>query len=123
MAPPNKLVLPYGFKDAKVLLLAQSIVGEFLQGETAIAHRCNCCCSCMHAFLSDVQQCRVAGGLIFGWNALAIMLKQQGNYTRNCTQAIEGEATRSFPGHSPLGTMAGSPHSSEARCVVANVSP
>ena len=25
-----------------------------------------------------------AGGLIFGWNALAIMLKDQGNYNANC---------------------------------------
>ena len=25
-----------------------------------------------------------AGGLIFGWNALAIMLKAQGNYNGNC---------------------------------------
>ncbi|KAK9901983.1 hypothetical protein WJX75_000204 [Coccomyxa subellipsoidea] len=57
MAPG--LALPYGFKDAKVLLLIQSIIGDFLQG-----------------------------GLIFGWNALALMLKQQGNYNRNCTQAI-----------------------------------
>jgi hypothetical protein len=30
------------------------------------------------------------GGLIFGWNALAIMLKAQGNFDRGCTQAIEG---------------------------------
>ncbi|BDA48190.1 probable solute carrier family 43 member 3 at N-terminal half [Coccomyxa sp. Obi] len=57
MAPV--LTLPYGFKDAKVLLLVQSIIGDFLQG-----------------------------GLIFGWNALALMLKQQGNYNRNCTQPI-----------------------------------
>jgi hypothetical protein len=31
MAPG--LALPYGFKDAKVLLLIQSIIGDFLQGK------------------------------------------------------------------------------------------
>jgi hypothetical protein len=30
------------------------------------------------------------GGLIFGWNALALMLKAQGNYNRNCVQPISG---------------------------------
>ena len=29
-------------------------------------------------------QLACAGGLIFGWNALAIMLKAQGNYNGNC---------------------------------------
>jgi len=27
---------------------------------------------------------RRAGGLIFGWNALTLMLKQQGNYLGGC---------------------------------------
>ncbi len=34
MAP--LLTLPYGFKDAKVLLLVQSIIGDFLQGSCLI---------------------------------------------------------------------------------------
>lgn len=31
----TRLALPYGFKDAKYILLVQSIVGDFLQGETS----------------------------------------------------------------------------------------
>ena len=32
-----------------------------------------------------------AGGLIFGWNALALMLKAQGNYNGQCPQGSAGE--------------------------------
>ena len=32
-----------------------------------------------------------AGGLVFGWNALAIMLQEQGFYTKNCGQSGDGE--------------------------------
>ena len=31
-----------------------------------------------------------AGGLIFGWNAFALILKAQGNYDRGCQQNIAG---------------------------------
>ena len=31
-----------------------------------------------------------AGGLIFGWNAFALILKAQGNYDKGCTQPIAG---------------------------------
>jgi hypothetical protein len=44
---------------------------------------------CMQLFNRGCFGCP-AGGLIFGWNALALMLKAQGNYNRNCTQPIEG---------------------------------
>ena len=27
---------------------------------------------------------------MFGWNALSVMLKEQGNYDRQCTQSISG---------------------------------
>ena len=29
---------------------------------------------------------------MFGWNALSVMLKEQGNYDRQCTQSISGMA-------------------------------
>ena len=31
-----------------------------------------------------------AGGLVFGWNALAIMLQEQGFYTKGCGQSGDG---------------------------------
>lgn len=33
MAPGPRLALPYGFRDVRVILLVQSIIGEFLQGK------------------------------------------------------------------------------------------
>ena len=30
---------------------------------------------------------------MFGWNALSVMLKEQGNYDRQCTQPIAGALT------------------------------
>ena len=83
------LDLPYGFKDARVVLLTQAIIGEFFQGMPlpvrgpALHHALGCCSPfdvvyCIHRCTGT------AGGLIFGWNALAIMLKDQGNYNANC---------------------------------------
>lgn len=53
------LQLPHGYRDARVLLTAVAFLGELLQG-----------------------------GLIFGWNAFALILKAQGNYDRGCQQSI-----------------------------------
>ena len=39
--------------------------------------------------LSFVQQC--AGGLMFGWNALALTLKGQDIYSTGCAAEREGE--------------------------------
>ena len=39
MAQPGSLDLPYGFKDARVVLLTQAIVGEFLQGMPGLKGR------------------------------------------------------------------------------------
>lgn len=123
MAP--RLALPYGFKDAKVILLVQAIIGEFLQGkfcqytQRSIVEAqavgtscfrswqtsCNLCWGGIFACIGSLYPpvgtvgytCNImhAGGLIFGWNALALMLKAQGNYNRNCTQPISGKPIQS----------------------------
>ena len=70
-------------------------------------HACLCLIAHQHSSLLPAwgigimtPQSRViasaAGGLIFGWNALALMLKAQGNYNRNCTQPIQGAPLSPF---------------------------
>ncbi|KAK9804317.1 hypothetical protein WJX72_006375 [[Myrmecia] bisecta] len=49
------VALPYGYKDARIALLVMAVAGEFAQG-----------------------------GLMFGWNAMALMLKDTGNFNRGC---------------------------------------
>jgi hypothetical protein len=91
MPDPGDLDLPYGFKDARVVLLTLAIVGEFLQGVPA-ASEVPCWASCRPSVNPQLassrscpyRRCNLAGGLIFGWNALAIMLKAQGNYDGQC---------------------------------------
>ncbi len=107
MAPG--LALPYGFKDAKVVLLVQSIIGDFLQGEEHpekhphLQPVCTCPFKCKPNVNYTTLLC--TGGLIFGWNALALMLKQQGNYNRNCTQPISGASTTAQSLHACLWLM------------------
>ena len=40
--------------------------------------------------------CTNVGGLIFGWNSFALILKAQGNYDRGCNQAISGELDKAI---------------------------
>jgi hypothetical protein len=52
----DTVLLPAGFKaDARIGILVIAVLGEILQG-----------------------------GLFFGWNALAIMIKDLGNYSDGC---------------------------------------
>lgn len=54
----DTVLLPAGFKaDARVAILVIAVLGEILQG-----------------------------GLFFGWNALAIMIKDLGNYSDGCIE-------------------------------------
>lgn len=45
----------------------------------------------------EQQGSLLAGGLVFGWNALAIMLKQQNIYTGGCNNVKSGEGGSSLP--------------------------
>lgn len=56
-----------GYTDAKYVMVAVSVVGEVLQS-----------------------------GLVFGWNALALMLQARDNFAGKCTDPSESEC-RLFP--------------------------
>ena len=62
----HTVVLPGGFKDAKIGILSVSIIGEVLQG-----------------------------GLFFGWNALAVMMTDLNNYDSSCGNTPAGELCKS----------------------------
>ncbi len=118
MPPQAALHLPWGFRDAKRWLLAQAIVGEFFQGvpalcvigcsshssrslvargrqsgwsaaATALNLLPSSACGLQGAVRSRAAAAG-AGGLIFGWNALALTLKAQGNYSAGCGDAAAG---------------------------------
>ena len=59
---PRGEKLAHGYRDAKYILVAVACLGELLQG-----------------------------GLVFGWNALALMLTARGTYSEKCTDLAQRE--------------------------------
>ena len=59
---PQREKFADGYTEAKHAIVAVAIVGEVLQG-----------------------------GLVFGWNALALMLQRLGNFAGKCADVSEGE--------------------------------
>jgi hypothetical protein len=59
---PQREKFAHGYTEAKHAIVAVAIVGEVLQG-----------------------------GLVFGWNALALMLQRLGNFAGKCADVSEGQ--------------------------------
>jgi hypothetical protein len=59
---PQREKFAHGYTEAKHAIVGVAIVGEVLQG-----------------------------GLVFGWNALALMLQRLGNFAGKCADVSEGE--------------------------------
>lgn len=60
---PQREKFAHGYTEAKYTLVAVAVIGEVLQG-----------------------------GLVFGWNALALMLQELGNFAGNCKDLDERES-------------------------------
>ena len=79
------------YRDARWVLLAVGVLGDLAFGRIPSpqpAHKMTYACmtTAVQAISSEIiNALRGPGGLIFGWNGLSLMLKQQGDYTEGCT--------------------------------------
>lgn len=91
----SRVSLPYGYRDAKFPLLIMALVGEFVQGNSWLpAYQNGFIVSSQNqkvmfvrkaGQIANCEYVRVsAGGLIFGWNALSLMLIDLGVYSSGC---------------------------------------
>lgn len=71
---PQREKFAHGYTEAKHAIVGVAIVGEVLQG-----------------------------GLVFGWNALALMLQRLGNFAGKCADVSEGEPLAFLICSAPVG--------------------
>ena len=79
-----------GYTNAKYLLLGMACTGDFLQGAMIASGVFQQSRVFAEYVPSTSVACARAGGLVFGWNALALMLKDLGNYSEGCTTPGSG---------------------------------
>lgn len=76
------------YRDCKIPLLIMAVLGEFSQGQPTGA-------APLHHFTHLWQLTPsndAVGGLMFGWNALALILKGQNIYSTGCAAERAGVA-------------------------------